>query len=72
MPGCELRANLDLVLGPWFPTGSTYAYNLAIPATPAALIGSKLFTQAATFSNPAVNTFGAITSNGIEGTLGSF
>ncbi|MFT5266931.1 MAG: hypothetical protein ACI88C_000353 [Acidimicrobiales bacterium] len=72
LPGCELRANLDIVVGPWLPTGSTYAYSLLVPATPLSLSGFVLFTQAATFGNPAVNSFGAITSNGIKGTLGSF
>ena len=70
MPGCQLRSSLDLVDGPWLPTGSTHAYSLALPATPLSLIGFELFTQAATFGTPAVNAFGAITSNGIKGTLG--
>ena len=70
MPGCELRANIDILDGPWTPTGTSYSLGLAIPALPLALSGFELFCQAATFSNPAVNAFGAITSNGMKGTLG--
>ena len=44
---------------------------MAIPSAPA-LNGSALFTQAATFGVPTVNSFGAITSNGVQGVLGSF
>ncbi|HEX5052183.1 MAG TPA: hypothetical protein VFZ65_10455 [Planctomycetota bacterium] len=70
MPMCQLRASLDVIQGPWFPGGSTYDYSFAVPATPASLVGFQLFTQAATFGLPPVNAFGAITSNGIKGTLG--
>ncbi len=70
MPGCQLRSSLDLTDGPWLPSGSTHAYNLALPATPLNLLGFELFTQAATFGTPPVNSFGAISSNGINGTLG--
>ncbi|MEO6593340.1 MAG: hypothetical protein ABIP94_01145 [Planctomycetota bacterium] len=70
MPSCQLRANLDVVVGPWLPTGTTYAYGGAIPPTPTSLVGFQLFTQAAVFQMPTVNAFGAITSNGIKGKLG--
>ena len=40
--------------------------------TNGALNGAELFTQAATFGVPAVTPFGAITSNGIRGVLGTF
>lgn len=71
LPGCQLRSDLDLVVGPWAPTGASYAYSIAVP-TNGALNGASLFTQAATFGVPAVTPFGAITSNGIRGVLGTF
>lgn len=70
MPGCQLRASLDLIDGPWSPSGSARAYRFAIPAMPPALIGIELFTQVAVFANPGVNNFGTITSNAVKGTLG--
>jgi len=72
LPTCQLRANLDFVAGPWFPTGATEMQTLPIPAVPPALSGQSIYVQAATFGNPAVNAFGAITSNGIKGTMGAF
>ena len=71
LPSCQLRSSLDVITAPWTPTGTTYAYSMAIPSAPA-LNGSALFTQAATFGVPTVNSFGAITSNGVQGVLGSF
>lgn len=71
MPGCQLRAGIDYVGGPWTPATSTFTYSFPVPSVPPALVGVDLFTQAATFSNPPVNAFGAITSNGVVGTLGS-
>jgi hypothetical protein len=68
-PGCGLRASLD-VLNAWFPTGPTHAYSLPIPSNPA-LVGFQLFSQSAAFQFPAQNAFGAITSNGVAGLLGS-
>lgn len=71
LPGCQLRSNLDVVVGPWTPTGTNYAFALSVPPTPPSLVGVDVFTQAATFAAPPVNAFGAITSNGMKGTLGS-
>jgi hypothetical protein len=69
MPGCGLRASLDLLTA--YPvTGATHATSLAIPNN-AAFVGLSLFTSAAVFQVPAVNSFGAITSNGIQGLLGN-
>jgi hypothetical protein len=70
MPGCQLRSSLDVIAGPWPVAGTTHNYNLAVPATPTSLIGFQLFTQSAVFQVPTVNPFGAITSNGVKGTLG--
>ncbi|HEX6812831.1 MAG TPA: hypothetical protein VF384_14490 [Planctomycetota bacterium] len=67
MPGCGLRASLD-VLNVWLPSGPSHAYSLAIPNS-APLIGFQLFTTAVMFE-PGANPFGAIISNGVQGTLG--
>jgi hypothetical protein len=71
MPGCQLRSSLDVIAGPWIVGGTTHNYNFAVPALPVSLVGFQLFTQSAVFQVPPVNAFGAITSNGIKGTLGS-
>ncbi|HEX5051857.1 MAG TPA: hypothetical protein VFZ65_08805 [Planctomycetota bacterium] len=70
MPTCQLRANLDVIDGPWFPAGTTHGYGLLLPSQ-TSLIGMDLFAQAATFELPPVNAFGAVTTNGIQGTLGN-
>tara|TARA_R110002094_G_scaffold18297_6_gene29924 strand:- start:107 stop:1687 length:1581 start_codon:yes stop_codon:yes gene_type:complete len=70
LPGCELRANVDFVGGPWMPTGTTFNYVFPMPAMPLSLVGFEVFTQAATFGVPPVNAFGAITSNGVKGIVG--
>ncbi|HEX5050800.1 MAG TPA: hypothetical protein VFZ65_03425 [Planctomycetota bacterium] len=69
LPGCQLRASLEVIQGPWLPAGSIHNYGLAIPNTPT-LVNFHVFTQAAVWQVPAVNAFGAITSNGIDGKLG--
>ncbi len=61
MPGCGLRASLDLI-----NVGSTFS--LAIPNNPT-LIGVSLFANGASVA-PGANAFGFITSNGIRGTIG--
>ncbi|MEO6596534.1 MAG: hypothetical protein ABIP94_17420 [Planctomycetota bacterium] len=71
LPTCQLRANLDVIVGPWASAAGMFSYNFPVPTTPPSLIGFELFTQAATFSVPPVNAFGAITSNGIKGKLGN-
>ncbi|HZN39285.1 MAG TPA: hypothetical protein VFD82_10815 [Planctomycetota bacterium] len=69
MPTCQLRSTLD-VLSAWLVGGATHNYSFAVPATPTSLIGFSLFTQSVVFQVPPVNPFGAITSNGVRGTLG--
>jgi hypothetical protein len=54
----------------WPVPGATHNYSFAVPALPTSLIGFQLFTQSAVFQVPPVNAFGAITSNGIKGTIG--
>ena len=61
LPGCGLRASLDLIT-----VGSTLS--IGIPANPT-LVGQSLFANGASLA-PGVNAFGAITSNGIQGTIG--
>jgi hypothetical protein len=69
-PGCGARASLD-VLNAWVVSGSTHAYSLAIPNNPA-LANFHVFTQSAVFV-PGANALlgGLITSNGIDGKLGT-
>jgi hypothetical protein len=69
-PGCGLRASLD-VTSTYFVAGATRTYSLPIPNNPV-LSGFSLYTTTAVFQNPAVNALGAITSNGIQGTVGTF
>jgi hypothetical protein len=68
-PGCGLRASVDVTYT-WFVTGGTHTYSLPIPSDPS-LMNFNLYTTSAVFQAPAVNAFGAITSNGIRGTIGS-
>ncbi|MFO1051023.1 MAG: hypothetical protein U1F36_02260 [Planctomycetota bacterium] len=70
MPTCQLRASLDWVAGPWTPSGASQGYSFPIPAGSPSLLGLQFFTQAIVFTAPPVNAFGAITSNGMMGTLG--
>jgi len=69
-PGCCLRTTLDL-LNLWVSAGATHSYTFAVPSTPS-LVNMHVFTQAAVLQ-PGVNQLlgGVITSNGIEGKLGT-
>jgi len=69
-PGCGLRASLD-VTSAWFVAGATHTYSLPIPNNPA-LSGLNLFTTSAVFQFPPVNALGAITANGVQGTIGTY
>ena len=68
LPSCGLRATLDS-LNAYIPAGATHSYFLAIPANPA-LIGLNVYTTTAMFTVPPVNAFGAVTANGVRGTVG--
>ena len=70
MPGCGLRASLDILFA-WPVAGATHAYSLGLPNNPS-LVNVHVFTTSAVFQVPPVNTFGAITSNGIDGKIGDF
>lgn len=69
-PGCGLRANLD-ILNPWvnFAPATTHTYSLPVPNSPS-LVGTTFFLQSAML-DPSYNGFGAITSNGVSGLIGS-
>ena len=69
LPGCGLRSALD-ALNAYLPTGSTHPYSLFIPANPA-LVGQNVYTTSAMYVLPAPNAFGAITANGVKGTIGN-
>jgi hypothetical protein len=68
MPGCGLRANLDL-LNAAFVAGPTHAWGFGIPNN-VALLNLHLYASSAALA--PVNAFGAITSNGIDGLMGDF
>ena len=67
-PGCGLRASLDATSA-FIVTGASQPYALAIPNSPT-LINFNLYSTAAVFQFPAVNAFGAITANGVQGMIG--
>ena len=68
MPTCGLRASLD-VLDVWFVAGSTHARSFPVPNF-LPLLNVNVYATSAVFQNPPVNAFGAITSNGLRGTIG--
>lgn len=68
LPGCGMRAGIDLVF-PFSVAGPTYSHALLIPNIPS-YVGWNLYMSAAVFQAPAVNAFGAITANAIEGLIG--
>ena len=68
LPGCGLSASLDII-NAWPVAGSSHAHSLAIPNNPS-LLSLHLFTTSAVFQVPPVNAFGAITSNGVDGSIG--
>lgn len=69
LPGCSLHTSLE-VLVPFAPTGTSFLYQLSIPATPS-LVGVDVFTTVATYLNPPTNPFGAVLANSVRGRLGS-
>ena len=70
MPGCQLRASLDAVVVWTHGGGSTHSFSLQVP--PLAALGVSIYLTSATFSSEPRNTFGAVLSNGIRGTIGTF
>lgn len=70
LPGCPLRAQPEFLFGPWLPSSGSSPLPVVLPSGAPALVGIPLFAQAAAFPTPPPNAFGAITSNGVRGTLG--
>jgi len=68
MPGCGLRSTLD-IQNPWLVAGSTHDYFLVLPLEPS-WNGLVFYTTSAVLTVPPQNDFGAMTANGIAGTLG--
>ena len=66
-PGCQLRSMLDGLLV-YISTGTTHSYSFAIPNDPS-LAGFHLFTQSAVLD--ATNLANTITTNGIDGMVGT-
>ena len=69
-PGCGVRSSLD-VLTAWIVAGATHSYSLPIPNDPL-LANFHVFTMALVLQ-PGVNQLlgGAITSNGVDGKIGT-
>jgi hypothetical protein len=67
-PGCGARSSLEATSA-WIVSGASHTYSLAIPNVPS-LVNFNLFTTSVVFQSPATNAFGAITANGIQGTVG--
>ncbi|MFO1077142.1 MAG: hypothetical protein U1E73_05390 [Planctomycetota bacterium] len=70
LPDCQQRASIDVLFGPWTPVSGRSTLAMAVPANLPWLIGLHAYVQSAAFTIPAPNPFGAITSNGIVGTIG--
>ncbi len=70
LPGCGLRASLDL-LRPFAGSGTSHSYGVGIPSA-ASLVGVSIYAASAVFSNPPATAFGAITSNAVIGRVGDF
>ena len=71
MPGCGLRASLDILSAFVVPPGTTtYPWSIGIPAnTP---LGLPVLATTIVATNPATNAFGLITSNGVRGLVNGF
>ena len=71
MPGCGLRAALDILTAFTVPTGTpSYSWSIGIPAnTP---LGLPVYATTIVAPNPATNPFGLITSNGVRGLVNGF
>jgi hypothetical protein len=67
LPGCQLRANLD-VLNVWFSAGASRTWSFTIPPSPS-LNNFQLFMQSACLGNASLAE--TITSNGIRGNIGN-
>jgi hypothetical protein len=75
MPGCFLNSSLDVLVGPTvFPGPSLTWTALTLPALPPAFVGFQFNAQGLIFGTPLNAAFGtgALTSNGMQMTVGTF
>ncbi len=71
MPGCGLRASLDILAAFTVPEGTpSCSWSIAIPAN--APFGVQVYATTVVAPNPATNALGLVTSNGIRGTVNGF
>ena len=69
LPGCQLRATLDIINGP-FIAGGAHPWSFTIPGGAPALNGVELFVQNAVL-DITVNLALTTTTNGIKGKIGN-
>ena len=75
MPGCTLHASLDVLFGPVSTLGTDVTWSpLTLPALPPSFAGLEFYVQSALFVTPINDAFGvgAVTSNGLHCTVGTF
>ncbi len=76
MPGCDLNASPDVLIGPaLFPPPSLTWTALTLPALPPAFVGFEFNAQGVILGTPlnaAFSGVGALTSNGMKMTVGTF
>ena len=75
MPGCFLNSSMDVVVGPSiFPPASLTWTALTLPALPPAFVGFQFNAQGVILGTPLNTAFGvgALTSNGMQMTVGTF
>ena len=75
MPGCFLNSSLDVLIGPaLFPPASFTWTALNLPALPPAFVGFQFNAQGLILGTPLNTAFGtgALTSNGMQMTVGTF
>jgi len=70
LPGCGLRATPDVIGSPWLYLGTPNTTVLPLPASPS-LSGLSIYATSAVFESIPVNSFGAVTANGVQGLLGT-
>lgn len=69
MPFCGLYASLD-ALTPFFPSGPTHTFSIAIPGS-TSLIGIHVYATSATWVGPPGGPYSLITANGVDGLIGN-
>jgi hypothetical protein len=75
MPGCFLNSSLDVIIGPsLFPAPSLTWTAITLPALPPAFVGFQFYAQGIILGTPLNTAFGlgALSSNGLQMTVGTF